>query len=90
MRIKKPSKAGRKDKGDLVVEVVPIDGVENELQISSSVNRIFGKHLREYILGLLKEYGVQGARVKIEDDGALDFVIRARLEAALRRAESDG
>ena len=87
MRIKKAAKAGREDVGDLVVEVAPIQNDSVELEIKSSVKRLFGKHQEEYISKLLAEYKVNGVRVCVTDNGALDFVIRARLEAALRRAE---
>ena len=87
MRIKRAAKAGREDTDDLIVELEPIEGAEIELQLNSSVTRLFGKHLNEYIMGLLAERELEGLRIKVTDNGALDFVIKARIEAALRRAE---
>lgn len=42
--------------------------------------------MREVIKNKLVELGVEGVKVQAQDKGALDFTIRARIEAAVARA----
>jgi citrate lyase subunit beta/citryl-CoA lyase len=60
-----------------------------DLNIKSKVDFMYGEANRRLVLDTLKTLGVQHARVAIEDTGALPFVIMARLEAAVRRAQSE-
>lgn len=46
----------------------------------------FGHIIREVAEGMLKELKVQKGKVIIEDKGALDFTIRARIETAVKRS----
>ena len=46
----------------------------------------YGNSILEQARSILDELGVKHARVSIHDEGALPFVIAARLEAAVRRA----
>jgi citrate lyase subunit beta / citryl-CoA lyase len=55
------------------------------IQLKSSVQDLFGDKIRGSIERTLGELGVNDAEVIVEDLGALDFVIRARVEAAARR-----
>lgn len=56
-----------------------------EIFIKSKVASMYGRHLRSLITGQLKFYGLENARIELTDSGALDFVIMARLEAAVRQ-----
>ena len=58
-----------------------------ELAMESKVDFMYGEANRKLAVDTLKTLGVEHARVTIEDTGALPFVIMARLEAAVRRAE---
>jgi len=86
MRIKNKAQAGRQDTGDVVVELEPIESDCIEIELKSSVERLFGERIKQVALETLKEFDVCGVRCRIVDDGALDFVIKARIEAALERA----
>jgi citrate lyase subunit beta/citryl-CoA lyase len=57
-----------------------------DLQLTSKVEPLFGRSIREEIRWNLADLGVKDARVEVEDQGALPWVLQARLEAALRRA----
>jgi citrate lyase subunit beta/citryl-CoA lyase len=70
------------------IELREAGGIELELQ--SRVEPYFGDAIRRQARELLAELGVDDAQVKIEDAGALPFVIAARIEAACRRAGADG
>ncbi|HPN33683.1 MAG TPA: aldolase/citrate lyase family protein [bacterium] len=73
--------AGRDQKGDVWIEWTPAP--TREIHLQSSVKALFGPHLLEVIDRTLIELGLADARVVVQDQGALDFVIAARLEAAV-------
>lgn len=52
----------------------------------SKVEAFYGNTFREQVNSVLTSLGVNNARVEIQDQGALPFVIAARLEAAFRNA----
>ena len=56
------------------------------IELKSRVEPYYGESIRRLADTVLEELGIRHARVQIEDDGALPFVISARLEGAARRA----
>ena len=81
--------AGRRGpdvRSDAYVSVEPTATGEIQLEIQSKVGSLYGDSIRADVLELLQTAAVKSARVLVEDQGALPFVIAARLEAALRRA----
>ncbi len=83
-RILKKATAGTLESSDVYVALEPCaQGVE--LEIESAVYRQFGEALRRTAEEVLRAFGVEGAKVYINDRGALDCVLRARLETAIRR-----
>ena len=84
--MKRPRKgpAGTMQSSDLMVVVEPADGLV--IEIESTVKKQFEPLIRaKRELGLAK-HGAAGARIRVNDRGALDYAIEARLETALRRA----
>ena len=59
------------------------DGIQLELQ--STVYELFGDQITSLIQSVLKEQGLTNVRVYAEDFGALDFVVRSRMENAIMR-----
>src|SRR3974390_3554534 len=59
-------------------------GIEIDLQ--SRVAAYYGDAIRRQADEVLEALGVRHAHVAIQDEGALPFVISARIEAAVRRA----
>ena len=57
-----------------------------QLELVSRVELYYGERIRGQARDVLRELGIEHARVRIEDSGALPFVISARIEAAARRA----
>jgi citrate lyase subunit beta/citryl-CoA lyase len=57
-----------------------------DISLESRVAPYYGTAIVEQSRAVLDELGVKHARVSIHDEGALAFVIAARLEAAVRRA----
>ncbi len=56
------------------------------IELESRVKPLYGDSIRRQTEQLLEALGVKHARVTIHDEGALPFVIAARVEAAARRA----
>jgi citrate lyase subunit beta/citryl-CoA lyase len=56
-----------------------------EIQIASRVEVYYGDLIRRQAEEVLEALGVRHAHVEIHDEGALPFVIAARIEAAARR-----
>lgn len=88
MEVKHTAIAGTVESSDLLVRVEPSqDGIE--LEIVSVVKDRFGHLIEAEVRGVLKALDVTNARVFVDDRGALDCVIRARVETALRRAAKE-
>ncbi len=81
--IVRPARAGSAESNDLLVILSPSDSLD--INISSEVFNQYGDQIEEVVREALEENGVKKAQVKIEDKGALDFTIKARIEAAVNR-----
>lgn len=81
--IVKPARAGSAESNDCLVIISPSDDLN--VQISSEVQVQYGDDIKKVVLESLKDLGVDKAQVKVEDKGALDFTLRARVEAAVLR-----
>ncbi|MCU1798040.1 citrate lyase acyl carrier protein [Pectobacterium polaris] len=88
MKIVKESLAGTFESSDLLVKVAPADG-KLTVVINSEVMKQFGHQIKQVVNETLKELGVQEGTIIVDDKGALDCVIRARVQSAVLRA-ADG
>ena len=88
MEIQKIAIAGTMESSDVYVELEPGNG-EIEISLESVVAKQFGDAIRETVLEVLREQGIQSAKVRIVDRGALDCVIRARVETAVLRGKEN-
>lgn len=86
MKILKSSVAGSLESSDVLVSVSPSGGEENSVDVESIVMKQYGARIRSVADEMLSSTGVSGAEVKIQDRGALECTLRARLETALERA----
>jgi citrate lyase subunit beta/citryl-CoA lyase len=77
--------AGPKVRSDCEISLglAPEGGISVELV--SKVKALYGDSITSLIKGILGSYYIKNAIVKINDSGALPFVIAARLEAAIRK-----
>lgn len=77
--------AGPKVRSDceISLELAPEGGISIELV--SKVKALYGDSIKSLIAGILGSYYIKNAIVKVNDSGALPFVIAARLEAAVRK-----
>ena len=77
---------GKDVRSDLHVAVEPRESGGIQLTVESRVDAIYGEALRAQIAEVLHSLRVEHARVTLHDEGALPFVVAARIEAAVRRA----
>ena len=88
MDIIKSASAGTMESSDVYVEIEPCSaGVSVHLE--SVVKEQFGESICASVYEVLEENGVKCASVRVIDRGALDCVIRARVETAVMRGKGD-
>ena len=88
MEIKLSASAGTMESSDAYVEIEPgTDGVK--LQLESVVMGQFGDAIETAVRNVLEELKVENANVRVVDRGALECVIRARVETAVLRGKGD-
>src|SRR5271169_2097619 len=79
-------RAGDDVRSDLHVSFEPRSSGGIEIDLRSRVELYYGEVIRQQVRDGLRALGVEHAFVEIVDEGALPFVITARIEAAVRRA----
>ena len=87
MKILKNASAGTMESSDVYVQIEPGKGLD--IQLESVVLNQFGDAIREVVTEVLREQGVENAAVRIVDRGALECVIRARVETAVLRGKEE-
>jgi len=85
MKISKPAIAGTLESSDLLVKVTPNQNGTLEVVVRSEVIKQFGKQIRRVIDDTLSKLEVSEGTVVVEDKGALDYAIQARVQAAVLR-----
>ena len=83
MKILKSAFSGTMESSDVYVEIEPSD--ELSVNIESVVYQQFGDKIDAAVREVLAECGVEAAAVRIVDRGALECVLRARVETAVKR-----
>ena len=86
MQIMKNASAGTMESSDVYVEIRPGDGGIS-LEVESVVALQFGDSIRQVVTDVLGELGVESAAVRVVDRGALECVLRARVETAVLRGK---
>ena len=89
MDILKRAVAGTMESSDAYVEIEPSKDGAVCITLESVVAKQFGSRIKASIEDVLNEQGVKNASVRVVDRGALDCVIRARVETAIQRAKGD-
>lgn len=81
------STAETMESSDVFVELEPAGQIE--IEIESVVYAQFGDAIENTVRDVLQKQGVTGARVRLHDRGALECVLRARVETAVRRGREE-
>ena len=88
MDIVKYAVAGTMESSDAYIEIEPCDeGIK--IEIESVVKKQFGDKIEAAVLAVLKEQNIKNAQVRVSDRGALECVIRARVETAIVRGKEN-
>jgi citrate lyase subunit beta/citryl-CoA lyase len=79
-------RCGRDVRSDCKVSIELQTGGGIAVELRSRVEAYYGEAIRAQVTEVLRTLGIDHARVLVEDEGALPFVLGARLEAAALRA----
>ena len=88
MEIKNRASAGTMESSDAYVEIGP-GGGQVTVELESVVYEQFGTSIVEVVREVLADCGVSDAHVRVVDRGALECVIRARVETAVLRGKGE-
>ena len=72
-------------RSDCYVAITPATSGGIVTEIKSKTRVLFGRHIENLVREVLLYYGMEHARVAVEDAGALPWVMAARLEAAIKQ-----
>ena len=82
--------AGMFESSYALVTVEPMaPGTGLTIELASSVQKQYGKHIECLVKEFVTEQGFEDLKIKIEDKGAWDYTLKARLKTALERSEID-
>ena len=84
MNIKTSAVAGTLESSDVYVKVEPSDKLE--IEIESVVYNQYADQIKQSVQQVLDELDVNSGKISVNDKGAVDCVIQARVETAIKRA----
>lgn len=88
MEILRRASAGTMESSDAYVEIEPgKNGLD--IQLESVVLSQFGDAIDRTVREVLSEQGITNANVRVIDRGALECVLRARVETAIVRGKGE-
>lgn len=85
MNITRPAVAGSLESSDAMVTLTPAPD-RLTVEIESVVLEQFGAEIDRAVREVLRDCGVDHAHILINDRGAVECVLKARVETAVRRA----
>lgn len=84
MNIQASAVAGTLESSDVYVKVEPCDKLE--IEVESVVYNQFADEIKKSVMEVVEDLKVTSGKISINDKGAIDCVIKARVETAIRRA----
>ena len=87
MGVKMKYTAGKSQRGDIEIIYEPTQKKNIEIELETSVERLYGEQIRAVITNTAKSFGINSGKFSAVDDGALPYVLRARVEAVIRAAK---
>lgn len=84
--IKKQAAAGTLESSDMQIIIDKNDNKGIEIDLQSSVEKQYGRKIRQLIEKTLVDMGINHAKCVVVDKGALDCTIVARTVAAVHRS----
>jgi len=76
---------GKEDRSDCTVEIIQTSSGGIVIELNSKVGKLYGKSIEELCREEMTFFGISDALIKINDSGALPFILTARIEAALKQ-----
>ena len=89
MEIKNAAMAGTLESSDIQIAIEPNPNKEIDIKLKSSVEKQFGDQIKMVIMDTLSNLKVVSALVSVNDKGALDCVIKSRVQTAVLRASGE-
>lgn len=86
MKIIKDALAGTLESSDVMIRIGPSSEPGIRLELESLVKQQFGAAIERVVRETLTQLGVTRANVVVDDKGALECVLKARVQAAALRA----
>ena len=77
--------AGTLESNDILITISSAGGSANSVSLSSIVINQFGPAIRAVVDQCLEASGLTGVEVAVQDKGALECTIKARMETAIAR-----
>lgn len=77
--------AGSLESNDILITISSAGGSANSVNLSSIVINQFGPAIRAVVDQCLEASGLSGVEVTVQDKGALECTIKARMETAIAR-----
>ncbi|KAF5072169.1 Citrate lyase acyl carrier protein [anaerobic digester metagenome] len=77
--------AGTLESNDILITISSTGGSANSVNLSSIVINQFGPAIRAVVEQCLEASGLSGVEVTVQDKGALECTIKARMETAIAR-----
>lgn len=77
--------SGPKVRSDCEVTLELKDGGGIVIDLKSKVEALYGESIKKQCTEILNYFGIRDAYLRIDDSGALSFVIAARLESAIKK-----
>ena len=88
----KKSNAGKRGdsvRSDCYFEIELKNSGGIKIDLKSKVNVMYGESIKQMILDMSKFFGLKDAKILLEDNGALPFILAARFELAVKRLFPD-
>ncbi|NLA78461.1 MAG: citrate lyase acyl carrier protein [Erysipelothrix sp.] len=86
MKIMKPAQAGSLLSNDVYIQLYPNEYNRIDIDLKSVVIKQFKNAILKVLYDTLAAYDVTSCRLVVQDQGALDHVLKARLESAIIRS----
>lgn len=86
VEIMKSVSAGSLESSDVLVTLGPAQNGGLDIVVNSIVEKQFGRRIKMVAEELLESSGIDSGLVNIQDRGALECTLRARIETAISRS----
>lgn len=86
-KLLEPAHAGTLESSDVFVRVLPNTQEGIVIELESTVSEIYADAIEALVKETVEAMGIHAVTLVVQDKGALDYVIKARVQTALLRAQ---